>query len=453
MGSSFPAALFYWRRNFATYILFTFIILFFLVFEHSSFTFRSFKTETIPPSLQPSSLNLPPQCIDPYRIPGHLLLPPVAPYEEARWFPFYPEHLLGHDGLRDPANMTDEQKNFIFPPDAVNKPLLNKLIPENVAYSWSHALTEYMNLTRTKQNQNKNLDGDPLTGRQKKRLDFLSKHLRWLQNKRILIFGDSVDRMMDLFLCSRLGLTGDKHPEQHTVASCHVPDFNFTITHWHVASMAHERKEWWWRENMEYVSFEDRQKHIFQQEVDLVKGIDGRGPDLIIFQSLLWDALMFELSQESAYGDNEKNRLPYFSELEYFRDRFHLFIRYIKDLFNDTPMLYRSAIPRRGESKNSLYVTGLDRMARSVAYHNDIEVFEWWKMVVGFPNMYKDFIHIDQSPLSSLYSDMMLYYLFRASGGLEIKGKIIAYPSDRPSMSKATRWAECHSYNMININR
>ncbi|KAK9460492.1 uncharacterized protein V1516DRAFT_676846 [Lipomyces oligophaga] len=493
------------------------------------------------------------RCEDPYRRPGHLVLPPLVPDRRARWLPFYEEDL---------ANTPDYSEfGLFFDPDS-SESNLDDAVLEHAPISWTTSLMDYIDLlyhpyggsfyshdhktdpiktvpepianrlrvkpssiifnphpsnsllslsslststttsrtakpyspTAAAANQHANVDKptkevndekQPLavqkqsktkqdklerrwSNKEKNMLRLYKDQISWLRNRRILIMADSVDRFMLKFMCESLRAQYESKVV-HTTAECSIPHLNFTIFHWHVASMAHYRPQWWFQPIMEHVSFEDRYQKIFKSTLPKVIGMDGRAPDLILFQSLLWDEKMFLRSQlyairqqeivqgqtPSTISEEEVGiRLPYWSELRFYADRLNLFLGFVRKIFgNEVPIMYRTAIPKQADTNATLFVHGLDRMARFIAYNHSIETFEWGRMVQGFPEMYKDHIHIGKSPLSFLYGDMLLHYLFRALGGVEYRGEVTIWPVERSlASSKSDLWNECHEQNMVLVN-
>lgn len=68
------------------------------------------------------------------------------------------------------------------------------------------------------------------------------------------------------------------------------------------------RPAWWWEKHMTVVPFEERWTEIFEPTFLELRGIDGVNPDLILFQSGLWDARAFlELKKSKS---NEQTLLP-----------------------------------------------------------------------------------------------------------------------------------------------
>ncbi|KAK9460491.1 uncharacterized protein V1516DRAFT_676840 [Lipomyces oligophaga] len=392
-------------------------------------------------------------CDDPYKRPGHLAIAPVTDELRSQWIPFYEDDMF-RDSVASIEEELPEFEDLTFYPDNSTAVFPQDML-SHAPISWTAKVAEYVKLVNKRDSSKDDEGSSSLTEQEMSRMDELSKELNWLRSRRVLFLADSVDRFMLLWFCEEVG-----HHEYfsqgvvHTTAQCHIPELNFTLFHWHIASMLRTKPDWWWQPIMEYVPFEVRYEKLFEPTLANVTGLNGHGPDLILYQSLLWDAMAFAHARNASFGSPNPYRLPTWRELEYYRDRQRKFISFFRNLFGaDTPMMYRTETPKKKESHENLFLHGLDRMSRFIANNEGIEVFEASHIMLGFPQYFRDNQHIVRSPLSYIYGDMVLYYLFRAAGGAEFRGEVVVWPSQRTGLTQSQKWAECHESNMIMMNR
>ncbi|KAK9371103.1 hypothetical protein V1509DRAFT_615793 [Lipomyces kononenkoae] len=426
----------------------------------------------------------PPQCSDPYRQPGYLYVPsdPI----DVQWIPYFETDFVD---LPDP-------NSTIYPTDKAPKfsddgPPLDVI--KRSPHNWHKDLVNYLNTLQAVENQTTTTDAKPIdfTAEQQ---DLISR-VNWVHNRRVLVLGDSVDRFMIKFFCRDLGQEAkiENDPDyggDHTTMACHIPLFNFTIYHWHVASLYTFRPEWFWLPHVKYVPFEERFDKLFKPVWHEVIGMNGQTPDLILFQSGLWDERVFREAGRFEDGDlklpEEERKKKYdalskvglgrggrqlvWEELVFFKSRMDKFITFVRDKFGaDVPLMYRSLTTRQESHSMDLAGINMDRVTRALVEKRSIEVFEWARIAAAFSTQYMDKLHIGRGPLSYTYSNMLMYYLFRAAGGVEYNGTISQSPdsvrqyvSDTDTVTGAPKiqikkkpdtgvnkfWAECHQYNI-----
>ncbi|KAK7203429.1 hypothetical protein BZA70DRAFT_291459 [Myxozyma melibiosi] len=397
---------------------------------------------------RPASLldDIPAHCDDPYLRPGFLRMPwrdeSRETYVGTRWIPYYND-VLAQQPLSPAAQYPNpdlaQAPELIFKDSSVPTSLRTQAPYDWMSLLYQFTLSEVVPI--------------PAETMQ----EYINR-LSWLRNKRVLMLGDSVDRVMIYNFCKELKAHESNFQNslmgKHTTAYCRIPSLNFTIIHWHFPSMLSARPDWWWIPYIRHVPFEERVEKLFlaNQTEDLgtaVAGMNGRAPDLIIYQSLLWDWMAFNQGDQ-----DEPARDLFWSELDFYRSRLSMFVDYFRNLFGaDVPMMYRAVIPTHEMVDSSVILRQLDTMARHVADEKGVEVFEWGHTMDGYLDEYRDKLHVRHGPHSYLYANMLLYYLFRAVGGKETRGQIIEWPAndtekaaERWNLGKA--WEECHPYNM-----
>ncbi|KAK9474558.1 uncharacterized protein V1510DRAFT_401222 [Dipodascopsis tothii] len=399
-----------------------------------------------PLALGAAAANAPgPECADPYVQDGFLHT--TSNVRDTRWLPLY----LDDRYAEPPANAQ-------YPParngDAVVEPTFSTAPPPPAVLgraprNWLRDAANYHFMLQDVANHANRGAGTARTLSETDRR--LTRDLHWLHNRRLLVLGDSVDRFMIQFICEEFGSTSreakseagtDRIGGKHTSAYCHIPTLNFTVAHWHVAGMYTLHPDWWWLPHMDTVAFEERWPKFFEPFRDRVAGLDGRNPDLILFQSGLWDERMFRESAiskldlpraeavETALG--REGRPLTWDETTFFKARMAKFIDLIRDNFPAVPVMYRSLTTRREAGKADLPTIGMDRVSRHLAAQNGIKVFEWASLVRGHSTEYLDYLHMGRGSSSYLWGQMVLHYLFSAAGGVQVEGQVVRWPEPEP---------------------
>ncbi|KAK9447840.1 uncharacterized protein V1518DRAFT_376248 [Limtongia smithiae] len=293
----------------------------------------------------------------------------------------------------------------------------------------------------------------------------------WVRNKTVLVVGDSIDRYLTAFLC-RDNLGGDNRElfGYQTTQECHVAWLNFTIIAWHTTSMMDIRPKWWWVKTMKTVTWEDRWEEYFERSITRnVTAADGNItsyrilPDLVIFQSGLWDISAFVTSRRSsmlegvAATDQDSVELDFrrslnYRELRFYMTRLSKILSFVQTELPHSPILCRTVTQRRKGNENTMS-TQITRAQSYVCKNHNLESMPFAENIAnlfGAGELFKDTVHYKNGPLSALYSNMLLSYLFRASGGVEVKGTIMRYPPARANPMQ--EWNRCHRHFMQQYN-
>jgi hypothetical protein len=126
----------------------------------------------------------------------------------------------------------------------------------------------------------------------------------WLSGRRVLIVGDGLDRLMIKNFYDEVN--GNFQQEWHIMSTCEIASFNTTFVHWHIVSLFNYTPPWWEEHEsaMKHVVFEDWYEHSWKPSRQLhLRGLNGRGPALILWQSGLWDQIQFlSVLAKSRYG-------------------------------------------------------------------------------------------------------------------------------------------------------
>ncbi|KAK9371102.1 hypothetical protein V1509DRAFT_615791 [Lipomyces kononenkoae] len=420
---------------------------------------------------------VPSYCRDPYREPGYLNIHDEV--SRTQWIPFG-ETFFDSPPPPSASYPTDKSPEFS---DAAPPSEFLRRAPHN----WLHDLIQYESIL-------KHTESDGILDLSPEQQDLI-RRVNWIHNRRVVVLGDSIDRFAIQFFCEDLHSAyqttkNSEYGGQHTSFSCTIPYLNFTIYAWHVASMYPMRPDWWWLPHIKHVAFEDRFEHLFKPVWKEVIGMNGITPDLILFESGLWDERAFRESyvhqqlpdnldeetrkklqvERKQTGLGRSGRQLAWEEIDFFKARMTKFIMYLRDKFGDkTPMMYRSLSTRRDSGKADLPTINMDRVSRALMNHHGVEIFEWARLATGFSEEYFDYLHIGHGALSVTWANMMLYYLFRASGGIDYDGKFLRFPdsvaqyvNDRENVRSAPIidvpvhpdttvdrfWHECHKYNI-----
>ncbi|KAK7207739.1 hypothetical protein BZA70DRAFT_23599 [Myxozyma melibiosi] len=413
-------------------------------------------TKTVSTDIQEPTPVPPSYCLDPYKRPGYFFNPRVkkgreiAGFIASRFVPYY-DDLLEREPPRSaqypPPEGYDPTRNaeLMFTEAEIPGDIL-RFAPIN----WLQLVHDYLYwIVHTEDGPSETIH---------RHIGELWEQIKWMQHRRVLLLADSVDRYMIVHLCEDLGLEAEDYLTPiRTGGRCVIEPLNFTVYYWHVPSMYTSRPDWWFSELIENVPFENRTENLFMKAgIDDVLGENGVAPDLIIYQSLLWDwkanQIGYRVSKGMSPYTDKFARPLFWSELDFYRARQQMFIEYFRGLFGpDVPMMYRAVAPLRDGGAPEIGLRQLDAMARLVASNHDIEVFEWGYSLLGHPEVYKDKMHVINSPQASLFINMMFYYLHRSLGGTEERGQVTRTPEQFmsvPGRTAGDAWRECNMYNV-----
>ncbi|KAK9479738.1 hypothetical protein V1514DRAFT_327281 [Lipomyces japonicus] len=389
-------------------------------------------------------------CLNPYQQPGFLWYPVANSGEERNtaWIPYY-------DGLLDePYSLLQDKtgipadpilKNFDRDfPDGPPDEELRQTAPAN----WMQQLQRHDALHKRSDKVSKP-KSPALKPEEIKELEALEEKLFWLRNSRVLLLSDSVDRYESGFVCFRFGgwLTISKHGYQ-TTADCTLKYWNATFMNWHLASLSTIRPEWWWMKDMKVVPFEQRWDAYYKETIKDIVGMNGIGPDLIIVNSALWDLSYFATGRKARGKTKELEfgRPLNWRELRFYMQRLRAVLNRMRTEFGDNvPMLFRGVTSRNDDPMRA-GALNLDLASRFVCRDFGIEIMEFGRLIQGYTNFYKDDVHFALGPASVLWSNMVFWHLFRARGGIEVKGEILKLPSKTDEyVTPQDAWKKCHS--------
>ena len=208
--------------------------------------------------------------------------------------------------------------------------------------------------------------------------------------------------------------------------------------------------------NWKLVDFETRFEVQHKPTFPRLIGQSGRSPDLILFETGLWDERAFrELAKSHKAADElpdtglaSPRRHITWQESRFFSSRMKKFIPFMRNVFGkDVPMMYQSLTTHNISDSVDLVVFDLDRVSRFLTKKFDLEIFEWSRIIRGHTSFYKDRTHPGKNPVSWLWANMVFNYLFRSLGGLEVDGRIERLPSKE--FKGYGGWEECHSWNLL----
>ncbi|KAJ4004714.1 hypothetical protein NW752_009620 [Fusarium irregulare] len=367
-------------------------------------------------------------CQDPYRQPGYLYIPAdingTDQYKKTQWIPF-------SDDLLDAA----APDYAVYPP--AGEVIFNATEPESDYAKHSSTPRQWLPEAIAESARRKkaiNADG-------KTKVDAFASmkddgDFGWLWGRRIILFSDSVDRFMMQFFCSEFKRPMQQ-PKPHTIASCSIPEFNLTFTHWHHAGSMTYRPEWWWMDDMEEIAFEERWDKYWTPMYDQVRGPNNR-PDLILWQNGLWDQRAFWEAGEAnhemdVYPMGTRVRQLVWQEIRFAAARTRDFVERIQREFPGSPTMFRSMTVHRMSDATDASIYDLERLSRAIAARAGHEVFEWGRMITSLSMLYKDKTHPGKGPASWLWGNMVLEYLARVGGA-----------GDETRTPYFDGWDECH---------
>ncbi|KAK9466676.1 hypothetical protein V1512DRAFT_263183 [Lipomyces arxii] len=401
------------------------------------------------------------KCLNPYSQKGFIWFPNDKEETDTTYVPFYPGMLeqpfasiWNEDGT--PTDPTINGDRY-YPDDRPPYDLM-----ATAPHRWMQDFRRHYILLQKSRGNTVSDDDDsdaalanprkPIyTKLEEAELQALEERLSWIRNTRVLIVSDSVDRYQATFMCDRFGEALVTGPTGHQTASwCHVPYWNFTVTNWHISSTSTTRPDWWWLKNMAVVPFERRWKEFYQGSVRDVIGMNGKSPDLLIFQTGIWDHKMFvtgRRAKDNAVDFNYQRSLNW-REMRFYMQRVRKIIGMMRSTFgDDVPLLFRVTTLRQGDFEN-VGIHNIIRAARFVSRELNIEVMEFGSLVQGYFQFYIDQLHVGKGPLSVLWSNMMFWYLFRTQGGIEVKGELMKLPEPQEQKNVVQNWKLCHDVFM-----
>jgi hypothetical protein len=337
-----------------------------------------------------SALEIPPPrpyptlCRDPYREPGYLYIPPDKHYSESFWLPFTPS-LYSAAAPSSASYPPPDNRPVYFQPSAPEptfRPppsLLSSIISDSGRYPDTPA--------------------DP--------------SFSWLQDRRILLIGDSVDRFMTQFFCEEFS-TAMEEEERHTTATCHVSAFNLTLVHWHFPGTYTTRPDWWWMPSMDTVAFEERWERIWAPTIP--SNFGTRSPDLILFQNGLWDQrALWEAGAADDTTLPSPERQMVWEEVRFVMARMKKMVSLVKREFGeDAPLMYRAVTTHRDSDVKDASLYEIERIGRFVAQMEGLEVFEWGRIMTAMGMLYMDKTHLAKGPASWLWAEMLMTYTKRS---------------------------------------
>lgn len=271
----------------------------------------------------------------------------------------------------------------------------------------------------------------------------------WLWGRVVLLMSDSIDREMITHFCEEFGGGVFEEPAKHTTSWCTVPAFNLTLLHWHSDGLLRRRFEPYWDPFSKWVSWEDRFEHVWNSSFERMVGVNGKGPDLVLWQSALWDQRNFAELGKLQFGEQhhmaDMGRQMVWEELRHYGARARGFLEFLRKEFGrEMPLMLRAGTIHRDTPARDLMVYDADRLERALAEQFGLEIFEWGRLVAGQTGMYQDYHHLGRGPASWLWGTMLLEYLARiANVGMSRRGvKSSIVPGERERYFQG--WMACH---------
>ncbi|KAF5676609.1 hypothetical protein FHETE_2105 [Fusarium heterosporum] len=361
-------------------------------------------------------------CEDPYRRPGYLYIPKEKKtYRDTTWIPFTEDYLNSEPPEYAAYPPTHE---VVFNDTAVEPEFLNA---DGNPQQWMRmAVVE--NRRRHKQAQvpkTRNATVDDFVDMKN------DNGLGWLWGRRIVMFGDSVDRYMTTFFCGEfdnaIQFPIEDISGRQARAICEIPAMNLTLLYLHSVGSFTYRPDWWWIDKLKDVAWEERWDKFWKPHEQPIQGPNGR-PDLILWQNGLWDQRAFWEGGEAMHDKADKpmairNRQLAWEEVRFVTARIKKVAKRLNDEFGaDVPIMFRALTVHRESGMVDVNMMELDRLGRAVAEQAGHEMFEWAKIIHLMGNLYQDGLHPGKGAASWLWGNMVLEYLAR-SAGAEVGGE------------------------------
>ncbi|GKU10853.1 unnamed protein product [Fusarium langsethiae] len=365
----------------------------------------------------------PRNCQDPYRRPGFLIIPPnKEDYRQTQWMPFT-ETFLESDPVS--AVYPPQQEELVFNDTQVPQELLEG--PEMPKQWMQIATAEHRRRVKAVKNKDATVD------------DFAAMKdeggLGWLWGRRVVEFGDSVDRYEAGYTCKEFGhemYFPKVHPiEKFPKGICEIPSFNLTFVVFHSAGGFTYRPKWFWYKEMRIIPFEERWKKLWKPHQEPIQGPNGR-PDLLLWQNGLWDQRGFQVGGRKHHDANttvgQWSRQLVWEELQFYTSRLKVYVEMLVKEFPDTPMMFRTLTYHQHTGMSDAMMPEMDRVGRAMAEKYGHEIFEWARMIHLLGKHWADRTHPAEGALSWLWGNMVLEYLARSARARVAAGGEERYP-------------------------
>ncbi|KAM0554622.1 hypothetical protein ACHAO7_003761 [Fusarium culmorum] len=353
----------------------------------------------------------PRNCQDPYRRPGYLIVPPEQKdYRQTQWMPFTNKFLDSHPPS---AAYPPKHEELIFNDTKVPQEFLEG---HEIPKQWMQiAVAEHKRRLKALDNPHATVD------------DYASMKdqggLGWLWGRRVVEFGDSVDRYEAKYTCREFDIEmyfPKVHPiEKFPKGICEIPTFNLTFVVFHSAGGFTYRPDWFWYKEMRIIPFEERWKTVWKPHEAPIQGPNGR-PDLLLWQNGLWDQRGFQVGGKKHHEPNTTvglwSRKLVWEELNFFTSRLRTYVQMLVDEFPGTPMMFRTLTYHQHTGMSDAMMPEMDRVGRAMAAKYGHEVFEWARIIQLLGKHWADRTHPAEGAMSWLWGNMVLEYLARASG-------------------------------------
>ncbi|KAL7410801.1 hypothetical protein BDY24DRAFT_168237 [Mrakia frigida] len=164
--------------------------------------------------------------------------------------------------------------------------------------------------------------------------------------------------------------------------------------------------------------FEDKLADVFLPSLVDPQGLNGRVPDLIIFETLSWDlALLSNLARSC--GDHRYAGRPLDDgEIAFLRGRIFEVLGVLRTTFPTTKIILQT--PHLG-AKPAHHVFSPIRkfqqaqIMHSVALETGVELFDWGRIVSPLSHEMADGLHFHPGAATWIWGEMLLYFLQRTS--------------------------------------
>ncbi|KAM0555764.1 hypothetical protein ACHAPJ_006159 [Fusarium lateritium] len=403
-----------WVLAAGTIVLFFIVLAFFSDVMKSPLEYAHSKAQEFCESPQESFASKTKNCQDPYRRPGFLVIPPDdEAYRETAWMPFTDKFLNAKPPKS--AAYPPQQEELIFNDTAPPKEFLKG---PGIPQDWMRIATEENKRRLKAMRHIKNPTADDFTSMKD------DAGLGWLWGRRLVEFGDSVDRYEAKYVCHEFGsemVFPPIHPiEQWPKGICEMPAFNLTFVVFHSAGGFTYRPDWFWYKQMRIIPFEERWEKLWKPHSEPIKGPNGR-PDLVLWQNGLWDQRGFQVGGQKNHKTenttlNARHRKMVWDELRFYTARLDKFAKRINAEFPDTPMMFRTLTVHQKTGMGDVMLIEMDRLGRAIAERYGNEIFEWGRVISLLGKWYSDGTHPAEGALSWLWGNMILEYLARSAG-------------------------------------
>ncbi|KAL7413590.1 hypothetical protein BDY24DRAFT_388999 [Mrakia frigida] len=253
----------------------------------------------------------------------------------------------------------------------------------------------------------------------------------WGVNKTILGIGDSLMRNNVMFFTKHIAPgdiqrqfvpfqdeQGSKWKDINQAGVVDVPVVDLKMVNLFHQGMIESPVVGFFDNQSEPQPFEEKLANVFLPSWNDPKGLNGRVPDLIIFESLSWDlVLLANLARDS--GDTRYEGRPLDDvEIAFTRGRIVEVLGLLRRTFPTSKIILQT--PHIGAKSANHVFSPIRKFQQAQTMHSisletGVELFDWGRLVSSLSNEMQDGLHFLPGAATWIWGEMVLYYLRETS--------------------------------------